>query len=197
MQLTVEVSRGGRGRTPSKTSREKEENYFATREEGEDFRELDVRFTLATHLSEIRRIRASISGPINSAKKIEEDEEEGIRRTEGGERKRLVVTRRNEICRSSVPSDDDPMSASHPRQFLQEDHFLEERDDTESCKNRRLRRRTENLSSRGVSQAIICRMSNSAEKESRVIFYLLLEIGHRTIREEGRGGEDASTLTSR
>lgn len=45
----------------------------------------------------------------------------------------LVVTRRNEICRSSVPSDDDPMSASHLRLFLQKDHLGEERDDTESC----------------------------------------------------------------
>lgn len=57
----------------------------------------------------------------------------------------LVVTHKNGICRSSVPSDDDPMSASpHPRQFLQDHFTLGKRDNIESCKKNHCLRRTEN-----------------------------------------------------
>lgn len=83
----------------------------------------------------------------------------------GVEEEELVVMRRDEIYRSSVPADDDPMSASptiFARSLLhfggEEGHYRELQESLPSTKNGE-------LSSRGISQAIIYRMSNSAEKE--------------------------------
>lgn len=99
-----------------------------------------MQFTLATRLS-------NSSGPSVEKRFCENGRGQRRKKTIGRwwtTEEELVVTHKNGIYRSSVPSDDDPMSASpHPRQFLQ-DHFTSaKRDNTESCKNPCLRR-TEN-----------------------------------------------------
>lgn len=70
---------------PSKKTDRKGENYFATREEGEDFQELGARFTLPTRFERF----VGSERPIPENVRLEESEEERSRqrRTEGGERK--------------------------------------------------------------------------------------------------------------
>lgn len=81
---------------PSKKTVREGENYFATREEGEDFQELGARFTLPTRFErfvefESGRFRKTCDW--KRARKKEDDRKE--RKVARG--RKLVVTRRNEI----------------------------------------------------------------------------------------------------
>lgn len=86
-------------------------------------------------------------------------------RTEGGEREARRYAQKRDLLIVRL-SDNDLMSGSLPRQFLQEDYFAsKKRDNTESCRNRLRRRRREIILERSVSDNYL-QGSNSAEKGS-------------------------------
>lgn len=162
------------------------------REEGKTSESSVCGFTLTTRLSDSsnpnvnkRPISANARLKPRGWKRAKKKEDES--RTEGGGRKtrRYAQKRDLSIVRSFV---DDPMSGSHPRQFLQEDRFaLKKRNKTESRGNR-LRRRTREIILEGsVSDNYLQGEQLSRERKlSRL--YLLLRQDDLRRRRRRRGG---------